>query len=228
MKRNAKCLPILFPTLLALLGGGLLSADSHAAPAANPAAAVAESGLATLKQMTTQETYASTGFQSLDEVGKAKLGAGVKVYMIGLDDLKALSPTADPKSVLRDFNEQLYVVHVGGTARAAIVVRLDSKDNQWKVVSMGDAAIVQLLDGARGLHSKASGSNHEYFLIRIPAIYQMFLGFTDGSGKMHFITMHDDDKDAGGKRGEARPARTVLDLLTKIAKSAKPIELPTK
>ena len=225
MKRSSKRSPVPFPLLLVLLGGALLPADARAAPADDPAAAAAESGLAMLKQMTTKETYASTGFQSLDELGKARLGSSVKVYMIGLDDLKALPPTADPKTVLRDNNERLFPVHVGGAARAAIVVRQDAKDQQWKVVSMGDAATVKLLDGARALHSKASGGNHEYFLLRIPAIYQMFLGFTDGSGAMHFITMHE-DREAGGKKGEARPARTVLDLLTKIAKNARPLEKP--
>lgn len=210
----------------------LLASTVHAAPAggavntADPVS-VADQGLKKLSVMANKDTYAGLGFKSLDEVGKAKLGAAVKVYMIQYDQLKALDPAADPKTVLRDLDERLFPVYVGGAARAAIVVRLDARDKQWKVVSLGDPATVLLFDEARGLHAKASGGNHEYFLIRIPAIYQMFLGFTDGAGKMHFITMRE-DKDVGGHKGEARPARTVLDLLTKVAKNTKLLERPTK
>lgn len=209
----------------------LLASTVHAAPAggavntADPAS-VAGQGLKNMSRMANKDTYAGLGFKSLDEVGKANLGAMVKVYMIQYDELKALDPAADPKTALHDLDERLFPVNVGGAARAAIVVHLDARDKQWKVVSFGDPATVLLLDEARSLHSKANG-NHEYFLIRIPAIYQMFLGFTDGTGKMHFITMRE-DKDVGGKKGEARPARTVLDLLTKVAKNAKLAERPTK
>jgi len=174
----------------------LLASTIHAAPAdgtvntADPAS-VAGQGLKNMSTMANKDTYASLGFKSLDEVGKAKLGAVVKVYMIQYDQLKALDPAADPKTVLRD------------------------------------PATILLFDEVRGLHAKASGGSHEYFLIRIPAIYKMFLGFTDGAGKMHFITMRE-DKDVGGKKGEDRPARTVLDLLTKFAKNTKVAERPTK
>jgi hypothetical protein len=210
----------------------LLASTVHAAPAggavntADPVS-VAGQGLKNMSGMANKDTYASLGFKSLDEVGKAKLGTAVKVYMIQYDQLKALDPAADPKTVLRDLDERMFPVYVGGAVRAAISVRLDAGDKQWKVVSLGDPATVLLFDEARGLHAKANAGTREYFLIRIPAIYQIFLGFTDGTGKMHFITMHE-HKDIGGHKGEARPARTVLDLLTMHAKNTKVHERPTK
>jgi hypothetical protein len=213
-----------------ILAGVLLACTARAAPPQpadpNDPAVVAAKSLSTLTALTTQDTYAEMGFQSLDEAAKAKLGAPISVYMIQLDELKSLDPAADPKSVMHDMKERLFPVHVGGSTRTAIVVRQDA-GGTWQMVSLGDAQTVKLLDEARGLHGKATGKTHEYILVKIPALYQMFLAHTDGAGKMHLVTVHE-DKDAGpARKGEARPARTVLDLLQKLAKDFKPpLELP--
>ena len=213
---------------LTLLAGLLLACAAHAAPPAtdpNDPVAVATQSLSTLSNLATKDTYAELGFQSLAEVGKAKLGSAVSVYMIQLNELKTLDPAADPKSVMHDLKEKLFPVHVGGSTRTAIVVRQDTA-GKWAMASVGDAATVKLLDEVRGLHSKATGKTHEYILVKIPAIYQMFLARTDGDGKMHLITLREDKALGTAKKGEERPSKTVLELLQKLAKDFKPLEKP--
>jgi hypothetical protein len=214
---------------LTLLAGVLLACAAHAAPPAptapNDPVAVATQGLSTLGRLATKDTYAELGFQSLDEVGKAKLGSPVSVYMIKLDELKTLDPAADPKSMMHDLKEKLFPVHVGGSTRTALVVRQDAA-GKWAMASVGDAATVKLLDEVRALHGKASGGTHEYILVKIPAIYQMFLARTDGAGKMHLITLREDKALGASKKGEERPANTVMGLLQKLAKDFKPLAKP--
>jgi hypothetical protein len=214
---------------LAVLASALVASAALAAPPAatdpKDPVAVATQSLSTLSNLATKDTYASLGFQSLDEVAKAKLGSPVSVYMIQLDELKKADLAADPKSLMHDMKERLFPVHVGGSTRTALVVR-QGTDGTWKLVSVGDAQSVKLLDGARALHSKATGKSHEYILVKIPAIYQMFLARTDGEGKMHLITLHEDKAMGAAKKGEERPARTVLELLQKYAQSFKPLEKP--
>jgi hypothetical protein len=219
------------PTLsvLAVLASALLACAAHAAPPVptdpNDPLVVATQSLSTLGQLATKDTYAEIGFQSLGEVAKAKLGSPVSVYMIRLDELKALDPTADPKSVMHDVKERLFPVHVGGSTRTALVVRQDAA-GKWAMASLGDVATVKLLDEAKGLHGKAKGNSHEYILVKIPAIYQMFLARTDGAGKMHLVTLHEDKVVGAAKKGEERPANTVLELLQKLAKESKPLAKP--
>jgi len=217
---------VLHSSLVAVLGGGLLAAGASAAPASDPATAAAR-GLASLKELATGGTYASLGFQSLDEVGKAKLGGPLSVYMIQYDELVNLDPKADPRSALHDLKQRLFSVFVGGSVRSAIVVQ-QGPGGTWDVVSLGDAAIVKLLEDAKRIHARSSGQKLEYMLVRVPALYQMFLAHTDGAGKMHFVTVHEDKALGAAKKGEARPARTVLDLLTALAKSTKPMERPAR
>ena len=225
------CNPRSIPThsVLAVLASGLLACAAHAAPPLptdpNDPVAVATQSLSTLGQLATKDTYAELGFQSLGEVGKARLGSPVSVYMIKLDELKTLDPAADPKSVMHDLKEKLFPVHVGGSTRTALVVRQDAA-GKWAMASVGDTATVKLLDEVRALHGKASGGTHEYILVKIPAIYQMFLARTDGAGKMHLITLREDKALGAAKKGEERPANTVMGLLQKLAKDFKPLEKP--
>lgn len=228
---NYPCNPRSTPTHLALavLVSSLLACAAYAAPPAptdpNDPVAVATQRLSTLGRLVTKDTYAAMGFQSLDEVGKAKLGSPVSVYMVQLDELKTLNLDADPKSVMHDVKERLFPVHVGGSARTALVVRQDAA-GKWRVASLGDASTVKLLDEVRALHGKAKGSTHEYILVKVPAVYQMFLARTDGAGKMHLITLHEDKALGAAKKGAERPARTVLELLQKLAKESKPLTKP--
>jgi hypothetical protein len=214
---------------LTLVASVLLACAVHAAPPAptdpNDPVAVATQSLSTLGKLATQDTYAELGFQSLDEVGKARLGSPVSVYMIRLDELKTLDPAADPKSVMHDLKERLFPVHVGGSTRTALVVRQDAA-GKWKMASLGDASTVKLLDEVRALHGKATGKTHEYILVKVPAVYQMFLARTDGAGKMHLITLREDKAMGASKKGEERPANTVMGLLQKLAKESKPLEKP--
>ncbi|AKJ01237.1 hypothetical protein ATI61_11461 [Archangium gephyra] len=214
---------------LSLVASVLLACAAHAAPPAptdpNDPVAVATQSLSTLGKLATQDTYAELGFQSLDEVGKAKLGSPVSVYMIRLDELKTLDPAADPKNVMHDLKERLFPVHVGGSTRTALVVRQDAA-GKWKMASLGDAATVKLLDEVRSLHGKATGKTHEYLLVKVPAVYQMFLARTDGAGKMHLITLREDKAMGASKKGEERPANTVMGLLQKLARESKPLEKP--
>jgi hypothetical protein len=215
---------VLLPFLMAVLGGLLLSADALAARPTDAAAAAAM-GFTSLKELVSQENYASLGFQSVDEVAKAKLGGPISVYMIQYDELSKLDPKAEPKTALHNLKQSLFPVFVGGSVRAAIVVR-QAADGTWDVVSMGDAAIAKLLEDAKAAHAKSSNQKHEYMLIKVPALYQMFLAHTDGAGKMHFVTVQEDKALGSAKQGEARPARTVLDLLTTLAKNTKPLAKP--
>ena len=213
----------------------LLSGDALAAPptdeAAQAAAAVeaaaaaaATLGLSSLKEMAANNNHASLGFASAAEVSKAKLGGPFSVYMIQYDELSSLDPNADPKTALHDLNQRLFPVYVNGSVRSAIVVQ-QTGSGTWSVASVGNAALAKLLDGAKKANAKSNGPK-EYMLIRVPALYQMFLAHTDGGGKLHFITVREDKALGSAKSGKSRPARTVLDLLSALAKSTQPLKKP--
>lgn len=218
--------PVVLLSSLVVLGGLPWAYNVRAEPTADPLAA-AQRGLASLKELADAQSYASMGFQSHDEVGKAKLGGSLSVYMVQYDELTRLAPTADPKTALHDLKQRLFPVYVGGDVRAAVVVS-QAADGKWEVTSLGDASIVQLLEKARATHAKASGQRHEYMLVKVPALYQMFLAHTDGAGKLHFVTVHEEKALGAARAGQARPARTVLDLLTALAKNTKPLEKPAR
>ncbi len=194
-----------------VLWAGLAFLLVSGASVAQDAQAAAEAGLAKLSAFANEDTYAEMGFESAKEVSRARLGSPISMMMVRLDELQAYDPEGDPKALMHDTKEKLFPVFVGGAARTAIVVRPDDS-GKWQMVSVGDAQTVKVVDSVRATH----GQGRDFFLLSIPAIYQKFLGFTDGQGKIHLITMYEHDK-LGIRRGEARPVRTVMELVKALA-----------
>lgn len=201
------------------IAGAFVPPTSHAAaPTTEASVAAAQSGLASLKELVTEDNYKDLGFESLDEVKKASLAGPLAVRMIQLDELLTLDPSATPESALHDLKQKIFPVFAKGKVRSAITVSQNA-GGTWAVTSIGDAALIKALEGAKGVHSRATGKSHPYEVIQVPALFQVFLAFTDGSGKMHFVTVREDARLGTAKKGEARLARTVLDLLTALAKT---------
>jgi len=144
-----------------------------------------------------------------EEAAKTTRGTKLKVYVLGLDKLKAFKSGDNAKKVLVDTKETVYPLYVGNTLKTSISIR--KGDGGWKDASMGGAEI-HSLEPVRTAHSKANNiSVKSYFIVRVPAMYLSFLGYDKGSD-LYLVPTHK-HPDLDFAIGKSLPAD---DVYTKI------------
>jgi len=116
---------------------------------------------------------------SEEDAAKTTRGTKLKVYILGLDKLKAFTSGDNAKKVLVDTKETVYPLYVGNTLKTSISIRKGS--GGWKDASMGGTEI-HMVEPVRNTHSKANNiSVKSYFIVRVPAMYLSFLGYDKGN-----------------------------------------------
>ncbi len=161
-------------------------------------ATAAEHGLDTLRQVVNAGNYASLGFDSLDEVLRARLGEPLQVYRVQLDALRAFTENTDPETLLVDIRRTLYPVKVGD--RVATSIFVTGSREGWRASEMGNAAVARLISRYR--HGAGD------FVVHVPAMKSWFVA-DRVEGKLMLTPVMDDPR-TKLRAGETLPADVVF------------------
>lgn len=137
-----------------------------------------------------------------EEAAKTTRGEKIKVYMLGLTELKAYRSGDNAKKVLLDTHEIVYPLYVDGALKTAVSIR--KRKGGWKTASIGGSEI-HSLEPVRASHAKANKlSVKSYYIVRVPGMYLSFLGYDKGK-ELYLIPTHEhpDVKLAVGKSAPA-------------------------
>lgn len=159
------------------------------------------------------------------EAAKATRGKKIKVFVVGLDKLKAFNPGDKAKKVLIDTKEIVYPIYVEGKLKTSISIRRSG--GGWKNASIGGAEI-HFLEPVRMKHSQANKINVvSYIIVRVPAVYLSFLGYYE-KGDLYLIPTHE-HPDIKLDVGKGAPAADIfVKLKPLVAQYTKVLEKPKK
>ena len=161
-------------------------------------ATAAEHGLDTLRRVVNAGNYASLGFDSLDEVLRARLGEPLQVYRVQLDALRDFTENTDPETLLVDIRRTLYPVKVGD--RVATSIFVTGSREGWRASEMGNAAVARLISRYR--HGAGD------FVVHVPAMKSWFVA-DRVEGKLMLTPVMDDPR-TKLRAGETLPADVVF------------------
>jgi hypothetical protein len=125
---------------------------------------------------------------SKEQAANTTRGKKIKVFMIGLDTLKAFKRGDSTKKVLLDTKKMIYPIYVGGVLKTSLSIR--KREGGWKNASFG-GAVVHYFEPLRKKHAKANNINEgAYFVVRVPGLYLVFLGYYQ-KGELYLIPTHE-------------------------------------
>ena len=202
----------LLVTLAQACGGG----QKQPPPPAHQAQEAATQGIETLRQMITEQNYRAMGFQSVDEVKSAALGAPLPIFYVQLDQLKSYEPATDPNKLLTDVNQMMYPVTVKDEVRSSVVVA--KADGVWKATRFGGPNVIQSVAQVRSTVARSSETPPaSTFVVRVPALNFYFLGYRAGD-KLMLAPLLDDSR-YNFKAGVPMPAEEAFRALAAAAKN---------
>ena len=170
---------------------------------------LAEKSLALLPELATDQTYRSLGFLSLNEVEQAALGVPLAVHYYWTTELRRERP-GDPEKLLAFEDEVVFPIEVAGTVRSSMVLK--KKDDFWRAAAIGSTEELPAFD-IRDRQAAAMGiTPAQFFLVRVPQLYLLFVGHYNAQGKLMLISAWESEK-LGIKSGQSLPAEEVLRIL---------------
>ena len=168
----------------------------------------ATTAIGVLQKMVNESNFRDLGFDSLDQVKQAQPGQPLKVFEIGLDQLKGYKAETNPDSLLLQSSKTIYPVEVNGQVKSSFTV--NHRENGYQASSFGNAAIIKSLSQYR--QSGVAGND---FVVRVPAFNMYYLGRRI-ENRLLLVPIIDDPR-LKLKPGEAVPAQTVLEQLVPLA-----------
>jgi hypothetical protein len=215
---NMRGAMLLGTTLLLVMSFGCAEQTQPApeTPARQPQEA-ASKGLETLQKMITPENFKAMGFESLDEVKSAALGAPLELFHVRLDQLREFQSGTDPNQLLTNVGQMIYPVTVQEQSRSSIMVAKDGET--WKAVRFGGPGLIKTLAQVRkeSPPGATAAATSPPFLVQVPALNVYFLGNRSDKGLM--LTPLLDDPALKFKAGTPMPAAEALAALVPVAKA---------
>ncbi len=157
------------------------------------------------KKTVNGDNYKALGFSSEAEAQSATLGAVLEVQMVGLEALKAYKAGDDPKPLLKELGQKLYLVQAGGGVRASVTVEKTS--GGWRAVSFGAPQMARRIESEK----PEAGA----FLVVIPSLHLSFVARRSGE-QLNLSSLYD-LPDYGLRAAQPRPAAEVFAALAPIA-----------
>lgn len=151
--------------------------------------------LATLRQLSNEQTYRELGFESAAEAERTTLGEPLRVFFVRLDRLRQFAQGDSARELLTDANRYVYPVLVEGKPRSAVTVEL--LNGRWEAVGFGGAAVAGEYAKLREL--KAAGGRSDFIAVQVPAMRLNFLGHGAGGSELMLTPLPsntDADRDA--------------------------------
>ncbi|MCT2562296.1 papain-like cysteine protease family protein [Chryseobacterium herbae] len=115
----------------------------------------------------------------------------LKVYFIRHDSLLAFNKNDSPFSILIDLNERMYPVIHENEVVSAITIQ-QNKNEEWEVKSIGDSILIK---EAVSLMKQSEDVNARFFIVTIPSLYHMFLGYLEHDNVLKLIEISAGDGD---------------------------------
>src|SRR4029453_11323466 len=175
-----------FIIILLLMASQGCSREERGSPPtfADPKTA-SDQALVTFRKLITKDNYKDLGFDSVEEVGGAQLGAPLAIFFVRLDRLRDYQPGSDPNTLLTDGAQVYYPVLVKEQVRAAIVVEM--ANGTWKATRLGNAGLAkQISQVQRDAASPAVGSEPD-MIVQVPALGIYFIGRRGADKKLTLI-----------------------------------------
>ena len=204
--------------IIAAVAGAFLSASGAQAQTAaqygimRETQEIASRSLDTLQKLT-RANFKAMGFESPDEVAKSKLGDGLAVFVIGLDDLRKYTPGTDPNKLLVAADQVIYPVMVNDQPRSSVTV--EKMREKWEATSFGGSNLIKAIIGARSAVVAAGAPADNLFVARVPGLNIYLIGFRTGDKLMLAPIM--DDANLKFSAGKAEPGEEVLAALAPVA-----------
>jgi len=181
-------------------GGGLpesvSSSDSKTA---------ASEGLATFRQLISEDNYRGLGLDSLDQVPALALGDPMPVYRIQLDQLLAFKQGDDPDKLLVDDQRVTYPIVADTLVVSSLSVAKGA--DGWRATDYGSSNVVKALSLVR--------KDTSDFIVQIPALKLYFIGNRrDG---VLFLTPAEDHPLFGFASGKTITAESAILVVQPIA-----------
>ena len=173
---------------------------------------IASSSLDTLQKLTKANSKAM-GFKSADEAAKSKLGDGLAVFVIGLDDLRKYTPSTDPNKLLVAADQVIYPVMVNDQLRSSVTV--EKTREKWEATSFGGSNLIKAIIGARSAVVAAGAPADNLFVAQVPGLNTYLIGFRTGDKLMLAPIM--DDTSLKFSAGKVQPGEKVLAALVPVA-----------
>jgi hypothetical protein len=205
--------------LFLVLPAGLASAQEREERFAAGSQKAAAEALVRFGQLVSADNFLQMGFESLDEIGSAKLGEPMRQFSVWLGDLRKFEPSMDPQQLLSGSDTLVFPVLVNARERASIV--LQRAHDAWEAVSFGAPGFTRLAWETRAKALKDGLG--PTFIVRVPALNLYFLGSRSQSEL--FLVPLSDDRRLELQKGRALPARRVFLSLVPLAREHK--GLPT-
>ena len=165
--------------LLSLFASLLLAAQTRAQVSTAPFSEtqpVAQEALKTFSRLVTKVNFGRMGFESLEEVSSATLGAPLQDFIVRLDKLKKYEPGVNPDELLTATNQVIYPVLVKDQVRSSITI--SKTGASWKAVSFGGPNFIKLISSTLKENTKTTRlDSTAYQIIRVPSLNLIFLGF---------------------------------------------------
>ena len=153
---------------------------------------VATAALGTLRSMVTEDNFRNLGFESAKDAASAVVDPPVPVYMVRLDELRALQPGQNAEALLRPANRLIYPVSVAGKVRSSIVV--EQVGEKLVASSFGGPKLVTAITRYRDESMRTTGTpSRDYFAVHAAALGVYFIGYRGASGPM-LIPIVDDQR----------------------------------
>jgi hypothetical protein len=173
---------------------------------------IAIRSLDTLQKLTKANSKAM-GFKSADEAAKSKIGDGLAVFVIGLDDLRKYTPGTDPNKLLVAADQVIYPVMVNDQPRSFVTV--EKTREKWEATSFGGSNLIKAIIDARSAVVAAGAPADNLFVARVPGLNRYLIGFRTGDKLMLAPIM--DDASLKFSAGKAQPGEEVLAALVPAA-----------
>ena len=193
--------------VLSLMMLGCQQRKQSAAPPSSKVEEAANKAITILQKMVTDQNFRALGFESLDQVKQAQLGAPLQMFDIGLDKLKGYRAGTNADTLLTQSSKTVYPITVNGEVKSSVMI--NHNESGYQPSNFGNADIIKSLSRYR----RADSGND--FIVRVPAFGIYYLG-RHVENRLLLVPIISDPR-LKVKTGEPVPAETVIEQLVPLA-----------
>ena len=200
--------------LLFMMALSALSMSLHAQPVHafidTPAVLLASPTLETFRKLIDEDIYREMGFDSLSQVQRISTGVPMRIYVVGLQQLRNYQAGTDPFSLLDSGVYIIFPVNVDNRVRSSYI--LTKHGNVWEATSFGHTSLIKMLVDVRHAVSRSiSKPLAHFFVVQIPGFNLYFLSFV-ANQQLMLVPVLDAAK-YGFLKGQTMPAHQVFQIL---------------
>lgn len=145
----------------------------------------AQQALATLRSLINPGNFKQFGLQSVDEAQRLTLETPLPLFYVRSDQLKDYKPGTDAGKLMINARRLLYPVALNGTGR--IVITIEDRDGEWRLVSFGQQEIAPALTQIKNhkvdqLKTGPGAFEQNYFAVQVPSMHLSFLAYAPSPG----------------------------------------------